>query len=114
MPCYPANPALFIGRPLTLTKTVIAGETAPHDYVVQCGPDWPVGRIYRQDTSSNPDKWVWTVTGPGIPHRLHPSGGRVASLDEAKAAVRAKFNAWLAWAVAQGGEHAWTKGPPAR
>lgn len=109
MPCYPANPRDFIGKPMVLQHTVIGGRTAPHDYMAMCGVDWPVGRIMREDTSSNPDKWTWSMTGPGIPQGLEPSGGRVETLDAAKAALRAKFDAWLSWALANPGPHRWTK-----
>ena len=50
---------------------------------------------------------LWTVTGPYILPDLQPSHGDAETLDEAKQAFRAKYVAWLHWAVSRLGEATW-------
>lgn len=91
MPHY-VDPASFEGQPLILKRY------AEGDYGVVVR-DLVAGRIMHQPRSFGQKVWFWTVTGPYLPDQLQPSNGEADSLDDAKAAFRAKFNRWLAWAV---------------
>lgn len=85
------DPATLEGQPLIL-KTA-----APNDYTVMV-LDRIAGRIMAKPVTGGRTVWFWTVTGPYLPDRLRPGDGDAESLEEAKAAFRAKFDAWLAWA----------------
>ena len=43
--------------------------------------------------------WTWSITGVYVPQDLQPSHGTAETPEEAKAAFKAKYDAWLAWAV---------------
>lgn len=92
MPHY-VDPAGFERQPLILKRH------AEGDYAVIVR-DMVAGRIMAQDRSGGRRIWFWTVTGPYLPDQLQPSNGEADSLDGARAAFRAKFDRWLAWAVA--------------
>lgn len=79
---------------LFLRPTVIAGETAPGDYIV-IWDDLPIGRIFRQVGVGGAMAWHWSC---GLPNVLQPSGhrGRAGSLEAAKAEFR------KAWTDLQG------------
>ena len=85
------EPATLEGQPLILKAM------APDDYSVRVLERF-AGRIMAKPVSGGRVVWFWTVTGPYVPSHLQPSHGEAESLDEAKAAFRAKFDAWLAWA----------------
>lgn len=76
------------------------------DFTVLCAGHL-VGRIMRSDLTGGAESWLWTVTGPYLPEALRPSDGRAGSLEEAKAAFRAKFDGWSSWALEQGGPVLW-------
>jgi hypothetical protein len=90
MPNY-VDPFAFEGQPLMLKKR------AHDDYAVTVA-DRVAGRIMAQARSGGRKVWFWTVTGPYLPDHLRPSNGDADTLDEAKAAFRAKFDKWLTWA----------------
>ncbi len=97
------DPHSLEGHPLIL-KAVSDG-----DFSVFCAGHL-VGRILRSDLTGGAESWRWTVTGPYLPEELRPSDGRTGTLAEAKAAFRAKFDAWLQWALEQGGPASWHGG----
>ena len=74
---------------------------ADADYSVMV-KDLRVGRIFASLARGMVMMWEWTITGPYIPMDLQPSNGREESLDAAKAAFKAKFEAWQSWAEALG------------
>lgn len=90
MPRY-LDPATLEGQQLTLH------EQGEGDYAVRV-LDHVVGRIMAKPIAGGRLVWFWTITGPYIPADLLPSNGDADTLLEAKAAFRAKFDAWLAWA----------------
>jgi hypothetical protein len=51
--------------------------------------------------------WFWTITAPYVPVELQPSNGTVASLGEAKAACRVKFDKGLECAKGLGHDVMW-------
>jgi hypothetical protein len=61
----------------------------PNDFDVICDREI-VGRIYRMIGAE--EHWRWMTAGPREPTH-GPSGGICASLDEAKAAFRAEWEA---------------------
>jgi hypothetical protein len=63
------------------------------DYTVYCG-GWAVGRIYA--TRGGPDnlRWFWSMTTTA-PMAL---SDRVATLEEAKAQFRKRWDVWKVWA----------------
>ena len=85
------DPATLEGQPLILK--VIGAQ----DYSVRV-LDRVAGRITIKPLSGGRTVWFWTVTGPYLPGHLRPGDGDADTLEEAKAAFRAKFDAWLAWA----------------
>ena len=97
------DPSTLVGQPLRLRRT------AAGDYSVVIG-DLPAGRIMRKPVAGGSEVWLWTVTGPYLPPGLQPAAGDAQTLDEAKAAFRAKYDAWLQWALAQGCEAVWHTG----
>jgi len=82
------------------------------DYQVNVGGR-STGRVMRRLLANRRQAWFWTLTGPYVPQSLHPISGDAASLDEAKAAIKATFDRWLRWAVGRG-EVVWRDGyePP--
>src|SRR4051812_18503854 len=66
-----------------------------------------VGRIMIRLNAGNRVAWYWTVTGPYVPDHLRPAEGDAETLLAAKAAFRAKFDAWLAGAKELGHPVAW-------
>lgn len=102
---HPMNldPRQFASKPLLLIETTSESSV---DYSVRCA-GYLVGRILRSDLSGGTESWLWTVTGPYLPEELRPSDGREGDLGGAKAAFRAKFDAWLQWALEQDGPVPW-------
>ena len=70
---------------------------APHghspDYVILSG-EWEIGRIYEVRGAPPNLKWFWSL---GL-HGPQKRSDRVASLEEAKAQLRASWDQWKAWA----------------
>jgi hypothetical protein len=69
----------------------ISGQWQDEDYDVFDG-ERDVGRIYLVDSNDGQETWFWAVSFD-LTHRK--SYGHVASLDEAKAAFRAEYEAWI-------------------
>ena len=90
-------PQIFTDQPLILKTTY---EGAANDHAIHCAGHL-VGRIMLTPMSGGAERWLWTLTGPYLPPGLQPSQGRADTLAEAKLAFREKFDAWLAWALAQ-------------
>jgi hypothetical protein len=102
MPHY-VDPSAFEGLPLILKRTGV------DDHSVRVN-DMVAGRIMAQDRSGGRRVWFWTITGPYLPEHLRPGNGEAETLDEAKAAFRAKFDKWLAWASMLQHEVVWNVG----
>lgn len=98
------DPATLEGQPLILKAA------APNDYTVMV-LDRIAGRIMAKPVTGGRTVWFWTVTGPYLPERLRPGDGDAETLEEAKAAFRAKFDAWLAWAKDLQHPVVWSVGP---
>jgi hypothetical protein len=94
------NPATLQDNPLMLRRI------GPDDFAVTVG-GLPAGRIMAKPLAGSRVVWFWTVTGPFVPGALQPGDGEADNLDEAKAALKAKFTAWLRLATAEGGEVLW-------
>lgn len=94
------DPETLEGLPLMLR------QAAAGDYTVAIAGRL-AGRIMLKPVSGGRGVWFWTLTGPYIPPQLQPGNGDCASLDAAKAALKAKFEAWLLWAKGQGGAAVW-------
>lgn len=71
---------------LFLRRTVIAGETAPGDYLV-IWDELTIGRIHRTIGTDGAHVWQWSCALPNVPQ---PSShrGRAGSLEDAKAHFR--------------------------
>lgn len=67
---------------LFLRPTVIAGETAPGDYLV-IWDELPIGRIYKTVAVGGAPTWSWSCALPNVPQPSHRRG-RAATLDLAK------------------------------
>lgn len=80
--------------PLTWSRTIIGGKTAPYDFVAHDG-DIDVGRIYRHTTHGGPANWFWAMQawGPGIDRTGILCNGLVPTREEAIAEV---VRAWKA------------------
>ena len=65
------------------------------------------GRIMCRLRSFGEVVWTWSITGPYVPPELQPASGDCAPIDEAKAAFRAKFEAWRNWALGERRAAAW-------
>lgn len=104
MPYY-VDPAAFEGQPLFLKRS------ATDDYAVVV-KDMVAGRIILQPRSFGRAVWFWTVTGPYLPDQLRPGNGEAETLDGARAAFRAKFDKWLAWAATLQHQVVWNVGVP--
>lgn len=92
------DPAILVGKPWTMR---VSYEGAKNDWVVMCAGH-RIGRISLGDAGYNNGRWMWSITGPLLPEKLRPGQGTTDSLDEAKTALRTKFEAWLHYAIAQG------------
>lgn len=90
MPTY-VDPASLRDEPLRLKRQADA------DYSVMI-KDLRAGRIFAGMAPGMVMMWEWTITGPYVPDSLQPSHGREESLDAAKVAFKARFEAWQAWA----------------
>jgi hypothetical protein len=101
-------PQQFQDHPLVLRTTY---EGAANDHAILCAGHL-LGRIMLTPMSGGAESWLWAITGPYIPPEVQPSHGRADTLAEAKTAFREKFDAWLTWAMEQGGPVPWN-GPPA-
>ena len=99
MPIY-LDPTSLEGQPLILHSI---GDA---DFAVRVA-DHAAGRIMAKPISGGRRVWFWTLTGPSLPTDLQPSHGEAETLLTAKAALRAKFNAWMAWAKARGHPVLW-------
>ena len=68
----------------------VSGQWQDEDYDVFDG-DHDVGRIYLVDSNGDQQTWFW-----GVSFQLtgRKSYGHAATLDEAKAAFRAEYQAW--------------------
>ena len=95
--------ASLMAQPLMLRRI------AEDDYTVRCGA-LTVGRIMLKPLSGSRAMWLWSVTGPYLPPELQPGSGDAESLEEAKAALKARFDAWLHHAAVRGGEGHWHQG----
>ena len=74
---------------------------APDDFAVRIDGRL-LGRIMAKPMAGGSVVWIWTITGPYLPPELRPASGDAESLDAAKAALKAKFGAWLQWAAGRG------------
>ena len=84
--------------PLTIRATNITGEPRADDYDVRSG-GLSVGRIYSDRTSTQPHlSWFWAINGVHAGPSVMQLTGRAPSLEEAKVALRANWDRWLAWA----------------
>lgn len=99
MPLY-LDPSTLKDQQLVLTAT------APGDYSVRI-LDHAAGRIMAKRLAGGREVWFWTLTGPYIPSHLFPGHGEAETLIQAKTEFRAKFDAWLAWAMELGHPVAW-------
>lgn len=99
MPLY-VDPATLDGQQLLLHRI------NTDDYSVRV-LGLVVGRVMVRLGAGGRVVWFWTLTGPYLPVDLQPSSGEAETLLEAKAAFRAKFDTWLAWAKDLGHPVAW-------
>jgi hypothetical protein len=99
MPHY-VDPRRFLTKPLVL-KAVADGEAS----VMIDG--LRAGRILQQVHSDQRIIFVWSLTGPYRIAAGLTSAGEADTLEEAKAAVRKAFDAWLTWALAKDMPMAW-------
>lgn len=94
-------PSTDIG--FTLRPTNISGETREDDWEVRYNGE-TIGRIYRTKWHPTDIQWFWTITAVFAPAAGFIQKARTATLDEAKAEVKANWNKWLAWAKLQAGD----------
>ena len=99
------DPARFEDKPLVLKRA------DPDDYHV-LADGLLAGRIFKTNRGAMDTIWVWSLTGPwcGEPDCPAVSYGDTVELEEAKAQIKAAFEAWLAWAkvaTARGEKIAW-------
>lgn len=94
------NPATLKGQQLSLHRI------GADDYAVKV-VNHAVGRIMAKPAPSGVVEWFWTFTGPCLPVDTQPSHGEAETLLKAKAAFRAKFDAWLRWAEKLGHPVVW-------
>jgi hypothetical protein len=94
------DPSAFVGQPLHLHKigdgdyrVTIRGHTA--------------GRLLRTMRGGNQQVWLWTLTGPYCVAARLGTSGESDHVVTAKLALRACFDAWLAWAIRQNGDVVW-------
>ena len=76
------------------------------DYAVMAG-NRCAGRIMRKPKAFGVAVWFWTITGLYAPAQLLPSDGEAESLENAKAAFKAKWQALHDWAEKSGLEPRW-------
>jgi hypothetical protein len=105
MPLY-IDPNTLEGQQLVLHA--IGSE----EYSVQVA-DHIGGGIIAKPMSGGGVVWFWTITGPYLPIDMRPSHGEADTLLQAKAAFRAKYDRWLAWARDLGRPVDWTSWPHA-
>ena len=89
------DPATLLEQPLMLRKI------GDDDYAVAVA-GLALGRIMKSSRGHGRVMWFWTLTGPYVPLSMYPTSGDVASLDQAKTAIKAAFDLWLRWAKGQG------------
>jgi hypothetical protein len=65
-----------------------------------------VGWILKEDSDASP-RWWRTMIGPGCGLAGINNVGQCRALDEAKAQLRAAFDAWLIWARNQSSPVVW-------
>jgi hypothetical protein len=75
---------------LFLRRTIIAGKTARHDYLVIWN-ELRIGRIRKTIGSGGRRVWQWDCTLPNVPQPSHHRG-RARSLDDAKAQFRSAWS----------------------
>ena len=103
MPLIAVDPEHLANRPWTMRRT---WPDARDDFVVLVD-GLSAGRIMCSARSFGEIVWFWSITGPYVPPELQPARGDCATIDEAKAAFRAKFEAWRRWAQGEGRAATW-------
>jgi hypothetical protein len=87
--------------PLTLRPTGLDKPAAHRklpDYVVMSG-EFVVGRIYEVHGAVMPDgRWLWAINGVHAGPAVMRKTGMTATFDQAKTALKANWDRWLAWA----------------
>lgn len=86
------EPGRFVGQPLIMRRA------AENDFTVMVD-GLRAGRIMLREVANGRLHWFWTVTGPGLVQANINSSGEADTLDDAKAAFRDRFDAWLSWAI---------------
>ncbi|MFN0191860.1 MAG: hypothetical protein ACKVP5_07760 [Aestuariivirga sp.] len=89
---------------MTVHVPLLPKRLADDDFAVMAG-EFLAGRIMRKSKAFGESVWLWTVTGPYLPPQLQPGHGEADNLDAARAAFRAKFDAWRVWAAQQPEPH---------
>ena len=64
-----------------------------------------------QPRSFGQEKWFWSITGPALAQAGLNSSGETTSLDDAKRALRERFDEWLEWALAADAAVYWYEHP---
>jgi hypothetical protein len=78
-------------------RSPVQQQKSPDYQVMHAG--LRVGRIYRQDAATGPEReWFWAIDGVHAGPDVMQTTGLAGSLDEAKGALRANWEKWLAWA----------------
>jgi hypothetical protein len=91
--------------PLTLRPTGLSRDPNRLDWNVFDGGPEPVGRIYEDEAAPTEDaRWFWAVQITGA-HEAGTMTGRAPTVDEAKAAFQAAYEAWQAWSVTGAWKH---------
>jgi hypothetical protein len=86
--------------PLTLRPTGLSRDPNAQDWNVFDGGTQPVGRIYLDKTAPTEwSRWAWFLQVVGASRAGVSMAGRAATLDDAKAAFRASYEAWQDWAA---------------
>ncbi len=93
MPNY-VDPKRFAGKPLTLRTVADADASVMIDGL-------RAGRIMEQVRAGQGRVFFWTLTAPYMNEVQAASSGEAESLEDAKAAIRKAFDAWLTWALSQ-------------
>ena len=77
---------------------------APDDYDVMHGA-LQVGRIYKRKLTLKPEsQWLWALNGVPVGPPGQTFTGPAVTLDEALAALKERWDKWLAWAdLSEGG-----------
>lgn len=87
------EPARFVGAQL------VSQSIGENDYSVSID-GLRAGRILLQPIANGASIWLWTITGPALVQAGLSSSGNAPSLAEARQALRARFDQWLARALA--------------